>query len=137
MPSAPIRMEAAKDMVLKDHPSARVRSLASVYNCIGMVFASRRTWVGPETMPMILGDDEYRPLPNDDDLTAGDVVVYRDEEGAVAHVGLVTEVKTNIEKAQWEVFVLSQWGRDGEYFHRLDDVNLLLGKPTEYWTDRI
>lgn len=88
-------------------------------------------------MPMILGDDGYRPLPNGDDLTAGDVVVYRDEEGAVAHVGLVTEVKTDIEKAQWEVFVLSQWGRDGEYFHRLDDVNLLLGKPTEYWTDRI
>ena len=66
----------------------------------------------------------------------GDVVVYRDEEGFVVHVGLVTEVETNVKEATWEVSVLSQWGGDGEYFHRIDDVSPLLGKPTEYWTDR-
>ncbi len=27
-------------------------------------------------------------------------------------------------------------GADGEYFHDASDVPYLLGKPSEYWTDR-
>ena len=136
-PRAPVQMDAAKDMVLKANASACTRSLNSIYNCMGMVFASRRTWVEPDHLPMILADDGYRRVPNEADLQPGDVVVYRDEDGHVSHVGIVTVVRTNLQQATREVFVLSQWGRDGEYFHRADDVNLRLGKPAEYWTDRI
>jgi len=124
-------------MVLPRHPSARVRSLSSVYNCMGMVFASRRTWIDPEHLYMILEDDDYRRVLHEGELVRGDLVIYRDEEGHVTHVGLVAEVRTNLREARWEVIVLSQWGEVGEYFHHIDDVEPNLGKPTEYWTDRI
>ena len=130
-------MEAARDLVLGKHPSASVRSLNSVYNCVGMVFASRRTWVEPEHVPMILADDGYRPI-NRNELECGDVVVYRREDLAeISHVGIVANVKVKPKDASLEVMVLSQWGQDGEYFHLDDDVNPMLGTPTEYWTDRI
>lgn len=67
----------------------------------------------------------------------GDVVVYRDEGGAVVHVGVVSQVQTDLREGTRGILVLSQWGADGEYFHRIDDVNPLLGKPVEYWTDRV
>ena len=130
-------MDAARNAALNAHPNARARSLSSVYNCVGMVFAARRTWVDPEHLPMILADDGYQPVPNETELQPGDVVVYRDSDGQVSHVGIVSEVRTNLAQAVREVFVLSQWGQDGEYFHRADDVNPLLGMPAEYWTDRI
>ena len=130
-------MSAAKDIVLKAHPNARARSLSSMYNCMGMVFATRRTWVEPENLRMILEDDGYRKVLNESELQAGDVVVYRDDYGEVSHVGIVTEVRPNLAEATREVFVLSQWGQDGEYFHRADDVNPQLGKPSEYWTERV
>ncbi len=137
MARVPESMNAAKDIVLQAHPDAHARSLSSVYNCMGMVFASRRTWVDPEHLPMILAEDDYQPVPNEGELQPGDVVVYQDGDGQVSHVGIVDQVKTNVAEGTWEVFVLSQWGRDGEYFHRADDVNPRLGKPAEYWTDRV
>ena len=136
-PRPPVSMRAAKDMVLDDHPSACARSLSNLYNCMGMVFASRRTWVEPEHLTLILEDDEYRKVASRGEIQRGDVVVYRDNYGEVSHVGIVADVRTNVEEATWEVFVLSQWGKDGEYFHLDDDVSPRLGKPVEYWTDRV
>lgn len=134
---SPTRMAAARDIFLKGHPSRRVRSLSSVYNCMGLIFASRRTGIDPDYLPLILADDGYRRIPYENALVAGDVVVYRDESGALTHVGLVTDVKADLRGATWEISVLSQWGQDGEYFHRVDDVSPRLGKPAEYWTDRV
>ena len=130
-------MQAAQSFVLNAHPNACARSLSNLYNCMGMVFASRRTWIDPEHLIMILEDDEYHLVNNKSQLRPGDVVVYRDDQGQVSHVGVVAGVKVNVTKATWEVLVLSQWGADGEYFHLDYDVNPKLGKPTEYWTDRI
>ena len=130
-------MQAARDFVLSAHSSASVRSLNSVYNCVGMVFASRRTWIEPEHVPMILSDDGYRPIDRNE-LERGDVVVYRRESlEEISHVGVVARVEVKPKDASLEVLVLSQWGHDGEYFHLDDDVNPMLGTPTEYWTDRI
>ena len=122
-------------MVLGAHPSAKVRSLSSVYNCMGMVFASRRTWVDPEDLQTILEDDDYRQVDRSE-LNPGDIVVYRNDRDEVTHVGIVYEVNVNPREVTWEVVVLSQWGGDGEYFHLDEDVHQDLGKPTEYWTDR-
>ena len=133
----PERMRAARDIVLGSHPKAQVRSLSSVYNCMGMVFASRRTCVEPDHLRMILQDDEYQRVNNEGQLQPGDVIIYRDDENQVSHVGVVVEVKPNLEKADREILVLSQWGGDGEYLHLNEDVNPRLGKPAEYWTDRI
>ena len=86
---------------------------------------------------MILADDGYRPI-NRNELECGDVVVHRREDLAeISHVGIVANVKVKPKDASLEVMVLSQWGQDGEYFHLDDDVNPMLGTPTEYWTDRI
>ncbi len=41
----------------KLHGAERTRSLSSVYNCFGMVFASRRTTIHPDDIEMILTDD--------------------------------------------------------------------------------
>ena len=137
MPRPPLSMQAARDWILGAHPSASVRSLDSVYNCVGMVFASRRTWVEPTHIPMILEEDGYR-LIDRSELECGDVVVYRrDDLSEVSHVGMVAKVTVKPKDASLEVLVLSQWGQDGEYIHLDDDVNPMLGTPTEYWTDRI
>lgn len=136
MPRPPASMQAARDIVLTNHPSRTVRSLSSVYNCMGMVFATRRTWIEPEHMEMILDDDEYRRVLGEEDLSPGDIVVYRDDQQTVTHVGVVMQVQTNLPQATRDILVLSQWGGDGEYFHYVNDVNPRLGNPSEYWTDR-
>lgn len=132
----PVAMKAAMKLALDGHSSVVMRSLSSVYNCMGMVFASRRTWIDPEHLGMILKDDKYRRLTNDTEIEQGDVVVYRDDNETVSHVGIVVKVTTRLNEASIEVSVLSQWGADGEYFHLADDVNPALGSPAEYWTDR-
>ena len=130
----PAAMQAARNLWLGRHTAATMRSLTAVYNCMGMVFAARRTWVEPEVLPMVLDDDEYHRLSAPNQVVVGDVVVYRDAQGDVVHVGLVTGV--NLGPATRQIMVLSQWGADGEYFHRVDDVPSLLGTPAEYWSDR-
>ena len=130
-------MEAAKESALTHHSSTIVRSLSSLCNCVGMVFAPGRTWVNPDHLRMIFDDDGYRQVTEEADPTPGDVAVYRDDERTVTHVGLVVEVQTNIRDASRTIMVLSQWGRHSEYFHRVDDVSPYLGKHSEYWTDRI
>lgn len=137
MPWPQWRLQNAQTNVLQYHPNVRTRSLTNVYNCMGMVFASRRTCVDPEHLRMILNDDDYKQVNDIGQLQPGDVVVYQDDRAEISHVGLVAEVKPDLVGGQPQVTILSQWGGAGEYFHRADDVNPLLGKPTEYWTDRI
>ncbi len=134
--AVPAVMNARKEQVINGHPERRVRSLNSGYNCMGMMFASRRTAIDPVHLRMILLEDGYRRITDEAELQIGDMVVYRDEAGEVSHVGMVTEVRINLAGAYREVFVLSQWGQYGEYFHRVDDVGPWLGQPREYWTDR-
>jgi hypothetical protein len=85
---------------------------------------------------MVLEDDDYRRLSGSGQAELGDVVVYRDTQGVVTHVGLVARIVTDLQVGAREMGVLSQWGADGEYFHRVDDVPSLLGIPAEYWSDR-
>ena len=132
----PAAMMVARDLVVSNHASARMRSLSSVYNCMGMVFATRRTCIEPDYLEMILQDDGYRSVSDESELWPGDIVIYRDQEGEVAHIGIVIRVTADLRNATWEVFAISQWGADGEYLHRVDDVNPRLGSPVEYWTER-
>jgi hypothetical protein len=132
----PVRLEAAKEQVLKHHKSAQCRSLTSVYNCMGMVFANRRTCIDPDNIRMILKDDEYRQLQPSDEVVKGDVVIYKDSSGHVSHVGLVIDIILDIAQGTRKIKILSQWGQAGEYFHDADDVHQYLGTPEEYWTDR-
>jgi len=118
-------------------PDARLRSISGTYNCIGMVVASRRTWVDPDDLLRVLQDDGYRKLEGESQARLGDVVVYRDMAGEVSHTGIV--VGKNVydpENRRDTLVVLSKWGHEGEYEHDASNVPLLCGLPSEYWTDR-
>jgi hypothetical protein len=132
-----VRMNAAKLAHLAAHPKATARSLRSLYNCMGMVFASRRTWIDPEHLEMILEDDEYQRIVSEAELQLGDLVIYRGDNNQVTHVGIISMIDNNLETAIRRLFVLSQWGGDGEYFHEIHDVSPYLGTPAEFWTDRL
>jgi hypothetical protein len=116
---SPQSMYAAKQLHAKG--SRQLRSLCSTYNCVGMVFANRRTFIEPEEIPMILQDDEYAEVVRTDDLMPGDVVLYRDPKtDDIKHVGVVLAAEVMFETKR--IRVLSQFGRDGEYIHDLDDL---------------
>jgi hypothetical protein len=120
------------------------KGAVGVYNCAGMVWASRRTCLTePNEWQTILNEDGYRRLNSHTDAALGDVVVYRDRSGEILHVAKVC----NIERmdARGEPFgnpivkALSKWDqRFGEDIHHLDDVNLVGGTEhvIEIWTDR-
>lgn len=38
------------------HPTAKLRALSNSHNCMGMVFASRRTCIDEDDVPVLLGE---------------------------------------------------------------------------------
>lgn len=135
--------EAALRLWKDEHPEIRIRSCSATYNCVGMVFAARRTCVDAQHVRTFLEDDGYRMLDDQTDLRPGDVVVYkRDESPHVQHVGVVVW-RTRLAGPRGEglghgqVWVVSQWGLDLECLHYLTDVPDIYGRPSEFWTDRV
>jgi len=115
-----------------EFPEAQLRSVTAIYNCFGMAFANRRTWILEDALPLIKEEDGYRSVARP---SVGDVVVYR-RAAEIEHVGIAVEVRPIVETGSWEVIVLSKWGAEGEYLHHEDYVPQLLGRPVEYWTER-
>lgn len=112
-------------------------ALSATYNCYGLVFANRRTWVLEHDLDLIFRDDGYRVLKNKFCAKLGDLVVYREsDKGPVLHAGLVAKIDTKLEGDDYAIYVLSQWGGDGEYLHREDIVPSLFGTSRQYWTHR-
>lgn len=129
------RLKAAQKLWRGKFPRIRTRSLTAVYNCVGLVFASRRTCIEPYLLDWILREDGYRQVRLPEAIQPGDIVVYRIEK-QVAHVAVVIGT-TNDSFGIQHTEVVSQWGEDGEYIHPVGDVpEELLGRPTDYWTDR-
>ncbi len=133
--SLPDALADAMRWITQSHPTVRLRSLTATYNCVGMAFANRRTWVEPDHVQMILADDEYKEVDLRDVLP-GDVVVYHDGDGSISHVAVVVAHVPDVENARWRTTVLSQWGSNGEYLHDPNDVNELLGRPYKFYTER-
>ena len=141
MESPPAIIQSAIDLFHEHHPNAILRSATAVYNCMGLAFASRRTWVAPDSLDpvlrLILDEDDYRRLRNQQELEAGDLVIYRSPtEDSVSHVAVVLRIDVDFAKASRNVIVVSKWGHGGEYIHQVEDVPYLLGAPVAYWTDR-
>ena len=107
-----------------------------VYNCFGLVWASRRTAIYEERdISQILKDDGYRQLALDSQMQPGDVVLYR-YPGNTRHAAMVVGLKTiGTSTVPW---VLSKWGPIfGEDLHAFRDVPKdLEGCMIEFWTDR-
>ena len=117
-----------------DYPDAALRSITAIYNCLGLPFAARRTWIEPDHTQMILMEDGYTKLPAADHAQIGDIVVYR-HAGEDTHVGVLIRIDDPL-SVHRKLFVLSKWGPFGEYTHPIDKVPPLFGKPDEFWTDR-
>jgi hypothetical protein len=131
----PSTLRAMLDFQKKYHPSARLRSLTQVYNCMGLVFASRRTCIDLDYLKMILKDDNYVKVVDGMDAKVGDIVIYRDNY-ELKHLGIIINVNLDLPKATHEFEVLSQWGSHGEYLHSLKDVPKSYGTDVEVWTER-
>jgi hypothetical protein len=85
----------------------------------------------------ILRDDDYRTVPRNQ-VYVGDLVVYLSEK-SVEHVGVVYELKDvspRLDRSIIEIWVLSQWGEDGEYLHPEAEVHPLYGNTRQYWSER-
>lgn len=132
---APEALAAGRQLVLNNHPSARLRSLTGTYNCVGMVFANRRTCIEPSHVQMILDEDGFRET-KPEHVLPGDIVVYRDEGGEISHVAIVVSHEADLAKAKWKTIVLSQWGADGEYIHDFEDVHQTLGRPDKFYSEK-
>jgi len=132
----PEAMLAAATIWEGRHPSIVRRSLDGTYNCMGMVFSSRRTAIHPEWLQRITDDDEYVELPSADQLRVGDIVAYA-VEGEVTHVAVVVRQDVMAEgDADPNLLLLSQWGFDGEFYHSLRDVPDAYGEPVRFFSDR-
>jgi hypothetical protein len=81
-------------------------------NCHGWVFTGGRYWVRGFSVEPILEDNGYRPVSAPQ---IGDLAVYRDPGGGVAHSGIVCGFTS-----EREILVESKWGRLGCYIHRTD-----------------
>jgi hypothetical protein len=83
------------------------------YNCHGLTFASRRTWIWkPSEIARILADDEYQQIDLHEVLP-GDIVVYV-QNGDAEHSGIVISVLPALK-------ILSKWGPAHEVIHRVAD----------------
>ena len=86
----------------------KIRSLASdySYNCVGMVFASRRAFIDIQHVYDILREDHYRNISMSN-VDIGDVVVY-ERNGLPEHVGIIIEIDRKTFGTEAEYVILSK-----------------------------
>ena len=131
-----IRSEALiLDMKANRKTSPEIRILSkSLYNCVGLIFCSRRAHVDIEHIDEILKQDGYNEIIMDE-CVAGDLVLYT-LEGEPSHIGLVSCV-TLFQQRITRLSVLSKWGKDGEVEHDHNHVPVHCGIPTSYYSTRV
>lgn len=133
----PIRLQGFQRKWTKEYPLIKPRSLTATYNCMGHVFASRRTLIDIKYLQWILEEDGFRQVGKPPEAGVGDIVVYQGPiEKAISHVGIIVDLYEFLQESL-DVWVLSKWGRGGEYVHILDQVPFFLGQPVQFWTERI
>ncbi len=103
-------MKTILDMRQK-FPLAKLRSgPCGYYNCLGLVFASRRARIFEnEDIENILKHDNYRKVA-EKHVMAGDVIIYK-ENGFFVHCGIV------IQKENLSFTIVSKWGNGDELIH--------------------
>jgi hypothetical protein len=94
------------------------------YNCHGWVFAGGKFWVRGVAVPDILKDNGYYNVSHP---RAGDLAIFRDAKGTVAHTALVRGHGT-----LGAVLLESKWGTLGRYIHTADR-HLYAGHQVQYY----
>jgi hypothetical protein len=84
------------------------------YNCHGLTFASRRSWIDDkEAVSRILSEDGYDEVKLVAEVMPGDVVVYFDKYGRADHSGVVVEAPGLLPIPK----VVSKWAWAYEVIH--------------------
>jgi hypothetical protein len=123
------------------HPKWKERTPdVGIYNCAGMVWASRRTAIYDD-FHNILRDDAYRIVDPNEDTCVGDIVIFCGDGNNHVHVGLVIQVTDGLGGGQSPKIphlLLSKWDdSSGEYMHLVTDhCCASMTTHIEYWTDR-
>lgn len=114
-----------KDQILYEKNISKwIRRIQSIggYNCLGHVWASRRTSIYSESArKVIFSDDGYKELLLASNPFPGDLVVYEDKDsGCFLHIGRVMNV------SEAKIRILSKWDdSSGEYLHSPTDAPFL------------
>lgn len=100
------------DNYIKEYPGADHRPVGpcSTFNCHGLTFASRRTWISyPLEILKILKEDDYHEVAFQE-VRAGDIAVYF-VGGDAEHSGIVVEITAVGPR------ILSKWANLHEVIH--------------------
>jgi hypothetical protein len=134
----PAKVKASIDLWGKTYPKVELRSFTHLYNCVGMVFASRRAWIESTDLERVLKADGYRQLGGPGEVVRGDLVLYRGlSDKEYSHVAVVLARYVVEEENELGIMALSKWGQEGEYIHKAEQVPPHCGAPREYWTERV
>lgn len=114
------------------HDKADPRTHSSaIYNCHGLVFASRRTKIAaPSEIRLILDDDKYDEISLNE-VKPGDIVIYyNNKTGDLNHSGIIVAYNSSTDVTP---MICSKWGRGPEYVHALFDVPEFYGPDFKYF----
>src|SRR5438105_3711220 len=76
----------------------------ATFNCHGLTFGSRRTWIdGSKQIETILEDDDYKEIRYEQVLP-GDIAIYT-KDGQIEHSGIVVEAPSKLKLPK----ILSKW----------------------------
>lgn len=113
-----------------------------IYNCAGLVWASRRTAIYEDAeWDKIYQDDDYRELKGSELPMPGDLAIYLQSEVGYIHVGQVLSLDPGFSPTGTPIpKILSKWSDvSGEYLHYPRDVPFrdhFTDFQLKYWTDR-
>ncbi len=133
------------ERLLANHPHwSKRRPPYGICNCVGHVWASRRTAVYENLDSQVIrvfDDDGYTALdwPRES-LWLGDLVTYWDSakrHKGFFHVGIVFEIRSLPDGTQQIPWILSKWDdSSGEVLHHYKEVPFSDDIEAEFWTDR-
>jgi hypothetical protein len=90
----------------------RVAESSAQTNCHGWVFTGGMCWITHDSVEVILLENDYQQV---EWPAANDVVIYRDEQGKIAHTGIVRAVLS-----EGRILVESKWGAIGAFLHYVE-----------------
>ena len=105
-------LHLAVEALKKKYPHADHRQVGPchTFNCHGLTFGSRRTWIdNPSEILKIIKEDDYEVVQFRD-ISVGDIAVYF-VNGDVEHSGIVVEITAAGPR------ILSKWGPCQEVVH--------------------
>jgi hypothetical protein len=127
----PDRLQEFEHNVLQEHhwTDHVIRKLPATddCNCHGWVFAGGHYWLEADDVECILSENGYQPVTA---AQIGDLVIYRNDAGAISHSGIVLAVLQD-----GVPIVESKWCWMGVFLHQVGDTDYG-SNFTYYRTDR-